>query len=141
MTSSLRSRCNFGDHFEQLARVEGLDDPARCAGGFTLLLLGRLTLGGQHQHGGVFGGRPGAYERPSVDPDLKPFRTREYSASVDYSISKDLVLSAHFTRKEIDYAVEDIGGLDPKGNEVFTIGNPGFGFAGFRAVWANIGSM
>jgi hypothetical protein len=52
---------------------------------------------------------------------------REYSAAVDYAIRRDLVFSVRFTRKEVDRAIEDIGGVDAKGNEVFTIGNPGFG--------------
>jgi hypothetical protein len=68
---------------------------------------------------------PGA--RPLVDPDIKPFRSREYSAAVDYAIRSDLVIGARFTRKKVDRAIEDVGGVDAKGNEVFTIGNPGFG--------------
>jgi hypothetical protein len=66
-------------------------------------------------------------ERPTIDPDIKPFRSREYSGAVDYAIRGDLVVSARFTRKEVDRAIEDIGGVDAKGNEVFTIGNPGRG--------------
>jgi hypothetical protein len=66
-------------------------------------------------------------ERPNIDPDLKPFRLREYSATFDYALRADLILSLRFTRKEVDRAIEDVGGTDAKGNEIFTIGNPGFG--------------
>jgi len=68
---------------------------------------------------------PGA--RPGVDPNLLPFKSRELSAAADYAFSNNLVLSARFTRKNLIHAIEDVGGLDAKGNEVYTIGNPGFG--------------
>jgi outer membrane receptor protein involved in Fe transport len=67
-------------------------------------------------------------ERPNIDPDLKPFRLREYSAAAEYSLRNDLVVSARFTRKEVDRAIEDVGGTDKDGNISYTIGNPGFGF-------------
>ncbi len=68
---------------------------------------------------------PGA--RPGIDPDLKPFKMREFSSSVDYSITNDYVFSFRFTRKDVLRTIEDVGGLDAAGNEIYTIGNPGFG--------------
>ncbi len=65
--------------------------------------------------------------RPTIDPDLKPFKMREFSFAVDYNFSKDWLFSARFTRKDVLRAIEDVGGLDSQGNEVYTIGNPGFG--------------
>lgn len=66
-------------------------------------------------------------QRPGIDPDLKPFRMREYSAQAEYSFLSDFVLSARLTRKQVDRTIEDIGGADEQGNEVYSIGNPGFG--------------
>lgn len=66
-------------------------------------------------------------ELPNVDPKLKPFREHEYSASAEYAIRNDLVAGFRFIRKTLDRTIEDVGALDANGNEVFTIGNPGFG--------------
>lgn len=69
-------------------------------------------------------------ERPGIDPDLKPYREHEYSASAEYALGRDMVIGARFTRKILDRAIEDIGGVDPvTGTEFFTIGNPGRGIA------------
>jgi hypothetical protein len=38
-----------------------------------------------------------------------------------------VAVSARYVHKQIDRAVEDIGSLDAQGNEIYTIGNPGFG--------------
>jgi hypothetical protein len=71
-----------------------------------------------------------------VDPNLLPVREHEYTVGVDYafggeSAARDLVLSARLTRKALDRTIEDIGipFVGPGGtvNEVFQIGNPGFG--------------
>jgi hypothetical protein len=66
-------------------------------------------------------------ERPGIDPNLKPYREHEFSFAADYALQRDFVVGARFTRKELDRAIEDIGGTDAQGNEIFTIGNPGFG--------------
>src|SRR5262249_55626286 len=68
-------------------------------------------------------------QRPGIDPKLKPYREHEYSATAEYALGRDLVFGARFTRKALDRAIEDIGGVDPQGNEFFTIGNPGYGEA------------
>jgi hypothetical protein len=71
-----------------------------------------------------------------VDPNLLPVREHEYTVGADYAvggegIGRDLVLSARLTRKALDRTIEDIGipFVGPGGtvNEVFQIGNPGFG--------------
>ncbi len=68
-------------------------------------------------------------ERPGIDPNLKPYREHEISFGADYAFGRDFVVGARLTRKVLDRAIEDIGGVDAKGNEIFTIGNPGFGVA------------
>ncbi|HEX8476674.1 MAG TPA: TonB-dependent receptor [Pyrinomonadaceae bacterium] len=62
-----------------------------------------------------------------IDPDIKPYREFETTTTADYALTRDLVLSARLTRKELSRGLEDIGFADAQGNEFFTIGNPGFG--------------
>ncbi|MGB8510455.1 MAG: carboxypeptidase regulatory-like domain-containing protein [Pyrinomonadaceae bacterium] len=66
-----------------------------------------------------------------VDPNLLPIREHEFTIGTDYTVGRDMVISGRFTRKQLDRAIEDIGipfvGSDGTVNEVFQIGNPGFG--------------
>jgi hypothetical protein len=66
-----------------------------------------------------------------VDPNLLPVREHEYTVGADYTLGRDMVVSARLTRKALDRTIEDIGipfvGPDGTVNEVFQIGNPGFG--------------
>jgi hypothetical protein len=66
-------------------------------------------------------------ERPTIDPDLLATRSREYTVGADYGFTTNLVAGVRLTRKELDRTIEDVGGVDANGNEIFTIGNPGFG--------------
>lgn len=68
---------------------------------------------------------PGA--APQVDPNLKPVREHEYTVGADYAFAKDMMFSARLTRKALDRTIEDVGAADVFGNEIYTIGNPGFG--------------
>jgi hypothetical protein len=65
---------------------------------------------------------------PGIDPNLKPMREHEYTAGGDYALKRDLLVSARFTRKNLDVAIDDTGHLVPAGEE-YTIANPGFGIA------------
>src|SRR5262249_46753872 len=40
-----------------------------------------------------------------------------------------LLVSARYVHKQVDRAIEDIGTLDADSNEIYTVGNPGFGRA------------
>lgn len=62
-----------------------------------------------------------------VDPEIKPFRSRDINFAVDHRIGSRLTASLRYTRKDIIRAIEDIGVLDADGNEQYIIGNPGFG--------------
>ncbi len=62
-----------------------------------------------------------------VDSNLKPFRSRDINVAFDHQLARQLIGSLRYTRKDILQAVEDIGVLDGDGNEVYVIGNPGFG--------------
>jgi carboxypeptidase family protein/TonB-dependent receptor-like protein len=69
-----------------------------------------------------FGGDP-----PSIDPNLKPMREREYTVGADYAVSRDLLFGARLTRKQLDTAIDDVGiAIDGVG-EFFTVANPGIG--------------
>ena len=62
-----------------------------------------------------------------IDPDLKPFRQSEFTIGVERELVKSYVLSARFTRKNIDHAIEDHGILGVNESENYPIGNPGEG--------------
>ena len=62
-----------------------------------------------------------------VEPDMKPMKSEEISFGLEHQLSPVMALSARWVRKWVDTAVEDIGTLDEAGNEIYIIGNPGFG--------------
>ena len=62
-----------------------------------------------------------------IDPDLKPYTSREFTASIDRRLRSRLTIGARYSRKQLLRAVEDIGVLDANDNEVYIVGNPGFG--------------
>lgn len=63
---------------------------------------------------------------PGVDPNLKPLQQHEFTLGAEYALRKDTGLELRYTRKRLDYAIEDVGVAVP-GNELYYIGNPGFG--------------
>jgi hypothetical protein len=62
-----------------------------------------------------------------VDPDIKPFRQREFTATFQRQIAKHYVFSARYTRKDVLHAIEDAGFPNSQGSEYYIIGNPGEG--------------
>jgi hypothetical protein len=64
-----------------------------------------------------------------VDPNLKPFRQSEFTVGVERELSKLFVISARFTRKNVDSAIEDHGILSTYASENYIISNPGEGRA------------
>lgn len=69
-----------------------------------------------------------------IDPKLKPMRRRVYDISTDYSVSKDLVISARYTHNSVDRVIEDVGTETPDGEKYF-IANPGFGITVAPGTW------
>jgi len=65
----------------------------------------------------------------TVDPDIKPMKLQEVAFGLEREVGKHLALGARYIHKQIDRAIEDVGQLDATGNEIYTIGNPGFGAA------------
>jgi outer membrane receptor protein involved in Fe transport len=86
---------------------------------------------------------PGRQIRPPVDfrapsfdyleydadgkPVLDPYRLQEFSGGIEHSLTSNSSVALRYVHKQIDKAIEDIGFLDEQGNEVYLIGNPGFG--------------
>jgi hypothetical protein len=63
------------------------------------------------------------------DPSLDPMRSQEAVVGVEHQWKPNLLLTARYVHKQLDRAIDDIGALDAQGNEVYTIGNPGYGIA------------
>jgi hypothetical protein len=68
-----------------------------------------------------------AGEIAGIDPNIKPYTSREYSGTLSRAISDRLVFTARYIRKDLLKAIEDIGVLDAEESEQYVIGNPGFG--------------
>lgn len=63
----------------------------------------------------------------AVDPDLRPFRQTEFTVGAERQLSRDYVLRARYTYKNVDEAVEDAGVRNSQDSESYIIGNPGRG--------------
>lgn len=61
-----------------------------------------------------------------IDPAIKPYQQREFSVTSEHQITRNDVLSIRYVRKRLIHAIEDIGLLEGE-DEVYVIGNPGFG--------------
>lgn len=59
-----------------------------------------------------------------VDPNVNSFRQDEFTVGVDRELSKNYVLSARFTRKNVAHALEDHAILGLNEAENYPIGNP-----------------
>jgi TonB dependent receptor len=62
-----------------------------------------------------------------VDPDLKPFRQSEITVGFERELLRGYVLTARYTRKNVDNAIEDHAILGLSESENYPIGNPGKG--------------
>lgn len=63
---------------------------------------------------------------PGVDPNMKPLQQHEFTAGAEYALGRNTGLNVRYSRKRLDYAIEDVGVAVP-GNELYYIGNPGYG--------------
>ena len=66
-------------------------------------------------------------ELAGIDPDIKPYKTRRFVASLDHQLTGRIVIGTRYTRNDLLFALEDIGVLDANDNESYMIGTPGFG--------------
>lgn len=67
------------------------------------------------------------FETGAVDPDLKAARQSEYTIGLERELSRNFLLSARYTHKQVDRAIEDVGVFNDQGSEAYIIGNPGIG--------------
>ncbi len=67
--------------------------------------------------------------KDDIDPALKPMRLQEAVAGIEHQLRPSLSLAARYIHKQLDRGVEDIGSLDTDLNEIYTVGNPGYGRA------------
>ena len=66
-------------------------------------------------------------ELEGIDPNIKPYQSREFTAAVDHQFAPRFVAGVRYTHRDLLKGIEDIGVLDATGSEVYLIGNPGFG--------------
>src|SRR2546429_578864 len=46
---------------------------------------------------------------PGVDPNLKPLQQHEFTVGAEYALKRTAGLEVRYTRKRLDYAIEDVG--------------------------------
>jgi hypothetical protein len=70
-----------------------------------------------------------------VAPGLKPYKQHEYTAGVDYQLTRNVAFEARYDRRRLDHVIEDSSIFNPAIGETFVIVNPGQGinktFSGF----------
>lgn len=71
-----------------------------------------------------------------TDPDLDPMRSQEASVGFERQLGRVMAVGVRYVHKQIDKGIEDIGTVFD-GNEVYVIGNPGFGTGSVAHVSAN----
>ena len=96
--------------------VDNQGCPPACPGS---LILGPLD----------FAGASNDPDDNRVDPGVKQMRMQEAVLGVEREIAPNLSVSARYVHKQLDRALEDIGTTDAGQNELYTVGNPGFGWA------------
>ncbi|MCA1559051.1 MAG: TonB-dependent receptor [Acidobacteria bacterium] len=62
-----------------------------------------------------------------LDPDIDPYRLQEASIGFDRELSSRMSVGVRYIHKQVDKAIEDVGTLDDDQNEIYYIGNPGYG--------------
>jgi len=65
----------------------------------------------------------------TTDPTMKPTSQREFTFGVEKKLNDDLSFTARFVQKNLLWTIEDVGTLDPYGNEYYYLTNPGRGFS------------
>jgi outer membrane receptor protein involved in Fe transport len=66
-------------------------------------------------------------ELDGIDPDIHATYSRAISFASEHQIHGNMVASVRYTRNRLLYPIEDIGIFDAEENEVYVIGNPGYG--------------
>ena len=74
----------------------------------------------------------------SLEPNLKPMKSEEFTAGIDHELSPTVAVSVHYVHKQLDRAVEDTGFLTPAGDEGYVIANPSEGLTSLAFTNPNI---
>ena len=64
-----------------------------------------------------------------IDPDLKPMKLQEVAFGLEHELEQAPGDGRPLHPQAVDRAIEDVGSARRDGNEIYTIGNPGFGDA------------
>jgi hypothetical protein len=67
------------------------------------------------------------FDTGAIDPDIMAARQSEYTIGLERQLWSNFLLSARYTHKQVDRAIEDVGVFNSQGSEAYIIGNPGFG--------------
>ncbi len=65
---------------------------------------------------------------PMSDPNLRPMQQHEFTIGSSYAVTPRVGIEVRYTRKRLDYAIEDNGVMTDAGLLAY-IGNPGYGIA------------
>jgi len=63
----------------------------------------------------------------SIEPDLKPMKSQEFTFGIDHEFARRMAAGVHYVHKQLDRIIEDTGSLDAQGNEIYIIANPSEG--------------
>ncbi|HZS05532.1 MAG TPA: TonB-dependent receptor [Blastocatellia bacterium] len=72
-------------------------------------------------------------ELEGIDPDIEPMSQRQWVVSSEHRLPGNLVFTLRYLHQRLVRGIEDIGSYDANENEVYVIGNPGFGQASDKA--------
>jgi hypothetical protein len=72
-----------------------------------------------------------------LEPDLQPYELQEATFGIEHELTPKVSLALRYVHKQIDVAIEDVGSLDADGNEIYVIGNPGFGLSSIAHQFAD----
>jgi hypothetical protein len=65
----------------------------------------------------------------TIDPDLKPMFQDATNLGLEFQVNPTTVVGVNYVHNKLTRAIEDVGSLDPAGNEVYFAANPGEGIA------------
>jgi hypothetical protein len=68
----------------------------------------------------------------TIDPATRPMSQDSISSGLEYQLDRSSVLTVHYIHNNLRDTIEDIGFLDPTGNEGYLIANPGKGQTKFQ---------
>ncbi len=74
----------------------------------------------------------------SLEPNLKPMKSQEFTAGLDHELNATLAVGVHYVHKQLNRGVADSGFLTPAGDEGYVIANPSEGLTSLAFTDPNI---